>query len=51
MSDMSMPSGMGGLVRFKESYKSRFSLKPVHVIIFIVLILVFRVALGIIFKS
>jgi preprotein translocase subunit Sec61beta len=51
MAEQSMPSGMGGLVRFKESYKTKFSLKPVHVIIFIVLILVFRIALNFIFKS
>ncbi len=51
MADMNMPSGMGGLLRFKESYKSKFSLKPVHVIVFIVLILVFRIVLGLIFKK
>ncbi|MDO8528565.1 MAG: hypothetical protein Q7S06_01580 [Nanoarchaeota archaeon] len=51
MAEQSMPSGMGGLVRFKESYKSRFSLKPVHVLIFIALILVFRIALGLVIKS
>jgi hypothetical protein len=51
MADMSMPSGMGGLLRFKEGYKTKFSLKPIYIVVFIVLILVFRIALGFIFKS
>jgi hypothetical protein len=45
MADVNMPSGFGGLVRFKEEYSSAFSLKPVHVIGFIILIIAFRIAL------
>jgi len=43
--DVNMPSGFGGLVRFKEEYKSKFNLKPIHVILFVILIVVFRIAL------
>ena len=42
-----VPAGFGGLMRFKEEYESYFNLKPTHVIIFIILIIAFRVALGV----
>jgi len=44
---VNLPSGTGGLVKFKEEYQSKFNLKPTHVIGFVVLILAFRIALGI----
>ena len=44
---ISLPSGFGGLVNYKEEYESKFMLKPVHVIAFIVLIIAFRIGLGI----
>lgn len=47
---VNVPSGMGGLVKFKEEYESKFNLKPVHIIIFVILIVVFRIALGIFVK-
>ncbi|MFA5071643.1 MAG: hypothetical protein WC511_04770 [Candidatus Pacearchaeota archaeon] len=47
---LNLPSGTGGLVKFKEEYKSKFNLKPTHVIGFVVLILAFRIALGIFIK-
>ena len=43
---VNMPSGFGGLMRYSEEYNSKFNLKPVHVIVFIVLIILFRVGLG-----
>ena len=43
---INMPSGFGGLTRFSEEYKSKFNLKPTHVIAFIILILIFRIGLG-----
>ena len=50
MSDrMSMPSGMGGLLRYDEEYPSKLMLKPSHVIIFIVLIVLFSISLRIFF--
>ncbi len=41
-----MPGGFGGLMRFNEEYESKFNLKPTHVIVFIVLIIGFRIALS-----
>jgi len=46
---ISMPAGFGGLMRFSEEYTSKFNLKPTHIIIFIVLIIIFRISLGIMF--
>ena len=48
--NVNMPSGFGGLMRFKDEYKSAFELKPTHVIAFIMLIIVFRVLLGVFIK-
>ena len=45
-SGINLPSGSGGIVRFKEEYASIFSLKPVHVIVFIALIILFRISLS-----
>ena len=41
-----MPGGFGGLTRFSEEYDSKINLKPTHILIFIALIVVFRVMLG-----
>ncbi len=46
---ISMPAGFGGLMRFDEEYASKFNLKPTHVIVFIILIVAFRVVLGMFF--
>jgi hypothetical protein len=43
--NLNIPSGSGGLMRFKEEYSSMFNLKPIHVVIFILLIIAFRVGL------
>jgi preprotein translocase subunit Sec61beta len=48
--DLNIPAGSGGLMRFKEEYSSMFNLKPIHVIIFIILIIVFRFVLQIFMK-
>lgn len=40
---MKMPSSFGGLVRYFDEYKSRIQLKPEHVILMIILIIVFEV--------
>lgn len=45
-----MPAGFGGLTRFSEEYTSKINIKPTHVIAFIILIIVFRVFLGIFFS-
>jgi preprotein translocase subunit Sec61beta len=49
-SGLNMPSGMGGLTRFKEEYQSKFNLKPTHVIAFVVSLVVFRIVLQIFVK-
>lgn len=43
--NVNVPSGAGGLVRFKEEYASNFNLKPAHVVAFIIAIVLFRFAL------
>lgn len=44
-SNISMPSGIGGLLRYSEEYETKFPLKPIHVMGFIVLIIAFRILL------
>lgn len=46
---ISMPAGFGGLMRFSEEYSSVFSLKPTYIIAFIILIIGFRIFLGMFF--
>ena len=46
---INLPGGFGGLTRFSEEYKSYINLKPTHVIALIVLVLLFRIAMPIIF--
>ncbi len=43
---ISLPSGFGGLVSYKEEYASKFMLKPTYVVAFIILIIGFRIALS-----
>lgn len=49
-SGVNIPSGFGGLVKFKEEYESKFNLKPIHVIVFVILIVMFRIGLQIFIK-
>ncbi|MEX0920404.1 MAG: hypothetical protein WDZ69_02365 [Candidatus Pacearchaeota archaeon] len=44
-----MPGGFGGLMRFDEEFKSKFMLKPTHIVVFVILVVVFRVLLEFIF--
>jgi len=46
---VNMPGAFGGLMRYNEEYSSKFNLKPVYVIAFVVLVVAFRFALSIIF--
>jgi len=46
---INLPAGFGGLMRFQEEYSSYFSLKPVHIIVFVILIVGFRVLLEFIY--
>ncbi len=44
-----MPGGFGGLMRFSEEYKSKITLKPVHVIAFVLAVVAFRFLLEFIY--
>jgi preprotein translocase subunit Sec61beta len=46
-----MPGAFGGLMRYNEEYDSKIMLKPSYVIVFIVLIILFRIGLGIFLPS
>jgi len=47
-SKISLPSGFGGIVRYNEESNTKFNLKPTHVIMFVVLLVVFRIIIGIV---
>jgi len=40
-----MPSGMGGLVRYFDEYKSKIEFKPGHIIILAVVIIIIMIIL------
>ena len=40
-----MPSGMGGLVRYFDEYKSKIEFKPGHIIVLVVIIIIIEVIL------
>jgi len=40
-----MPSSMGGLVRYFDEYKSKFEIKPGHVIILVILFIILEIIL------
>jgi preprotein translocase subunit Sec61beta len=46
---VSLPGSFGGLMRFSEEYSSYINLKPAHVIVFVIAIIVIRVMLPLIF--
>jgi preprotein translocase subunit Sec61beta len=39
-SGMSIPSGMGGLMRFNEEYPSKLRVSPEQVVVFIVIVII-----------
>jgi len=43
---ITMPSGMGGLVRYFDEYKSKIEFKPGHIIILCVLVIVIMIFLA-----
>ncbi len=49
MAQVRMPAGFGGLMRYSEEYKSKLMLKPLHVIAFIILVIIFVAVLKIFF--
>jgi preprotein translocase subunit Sec61beta len=42
---ISMPSGMGGLVRYFDEYKSKIEFKPGHIITMCIVVIVIMVIL------
>jgi len=44
-----VPSGIGGLVRYNEEYKSKINLSPAHVIGFVMVIVLATILLRIFF--
>ena len=42
---VSMPSSMGGLVRYFDEYKSKFELKPGHVVVLIIIVVILEILL------
>lgn len=40
-----MPSGMGGLVRYFDEYKSKIEFKPGHIIVLVVIIIIIEIIL------
>ncbi len=47
---ISMPSSMGGIVRYFDDYKSKIELKPGHVVILVILVMVMEILLHIMVK-
>ena len=42
---ISMPSGMGGLVRYFDEYKSKIRFKPGHIVILCVVVIIIMILL------
>ena len=42
---ISMPSGMGGLMRYFDEYKSKIRIKPGHIIIMCVVVMIIMIFL------
>ena len=46
MAEMNMPSGFGGLMRYKDEYNSKLKLKPEHVVLLIIATIIGVIALN-----
>lgn len=42
---VNMPSGMGGLVRYFDDYKSKIEFQPGHIVVLIVIIMILVILL------
>jgi preprotein translocase subunit Sec61beta len=42
---VNLPGAFGGLMRYSEEYESKIMLKPMHIIIFVILIIALRIFL------
>lgn len=45
-----LPGGSGGLMRYQDEYESKFYLKPMHVVAFIILVIGLRIVLPLVVK-
>ena len=45
---ITMPSGQGGLVRYFDSYKSKIKIKPSHVILMVIIVILIEAFLYIV---
>jgi len=36
---ISMPSGMGGLMRYFDEYKSKIQIKPAYIVLFVIIMI------------
>ena len=43
---ISMPTGFGGLMRYNEEYHSKYRLEPMHVIVFVIILILFVIGLN-----
>ena len=46
---INLPGGFGGLMRFQEEYASYFNLKPIHVLVFVIIVVGFRIGLDFVY--
>ena len=44
---INMPSGMGGLVRYFDDYKSKIEFKPEHIVVAVVLVIIAEILLNV----
>ncbi|MEK6932721.1 MAG: preprotein translocase subunit Sec61beta [Nanoarchaeota archaeon] len=44
---INMPSGMGGLVRYFDDYKSKIEFKPEHVVAAVVIVIIAEILLNV----
>jgi len=44
-----MPGSFGGLTRYNEEYKSRFTISPEQVVVFLIMVLLFVLAMKLLF--
>ena len=42
---VNLPSGTGGLMRYFDEYKSKIQLKPGHIVVLIIIIIVLEIVL------
>jgi preprotein translocase subunit Sec61beta len=47
---INLPGGFGGLMRYSDEYSSYVNLKPSHIVLFVLLIVAFRIVMPFIFK-